>query len=192
LLKHDRTIELFLAVPMLGLFAVGLVAAIIGNGSVWFEMPPAAACREIYQKQMFPDLAELGDHIKAHSGPDARIAVLGSEPEIYFCARRHSASGFIYMYPLMEQHKYAVKMQDEMIREIEAAQPEYLVYVKVEESWLLRPESERRILTWYEQYSKAHYELVKMIKATASETPEADSGVPGRTAGYLLLYERKR
>ena len=46
-------------------------------------------------------LAGIGDHcqyIRNHSGPDALVAVLGSEPEIYFLAHRHSATGYIYTY----------------------------------------------------------------------------------------------
>ena len=46
------------------------------------------------------------------------MAVLGSEPEIYFLARRHSATGYIYTYGLMEAQPFARRMQDEMIREI--------------------------------------------------------------------------
>jgi hypothetical protein len=191
LLRHDRTIELFLAVPLLGLFVVGLGASIIGNGSVWFELSPAAACRECYRYQMFPEDADVGQYIKTHAGPGTRVAVLGSEPEIYFYARRHSATGYIYTYPLMELHKYASKMQDEMIREIETARPDYLVFVKVDESWLMREQSDRKILDWYDQYSKTNYDLVRVIKESDDEMGKTDP-LAGRTPGLLLLFERKR
>jgi len=192
LLKHDRTIELFLAVPMLGLFPVGLGVALIGNGSVWFEMSPIAACRQRYPGQMFPEDAELASYIRAHATSDARIAVLGSEPQIYFYARRHSATGYIYTYPLMELHKYALKMQEEMIREIETARPEYLIFVNVKPSWAARPESEQNIITWYEHYSKANYDLVRIVKEPAEVAPPEDnSRATGRTSGLLLLFERK-
>jgi len=46
---------------------------------------------------------------------------IGSEPEIYFYAQRHSATGYIYTYALMEEHKYAHAMPEEMEREIEQA-----------------------------------------------------------------------
>ena len=35
LLKHDQTIELFLALPILGLFVIAVGAALVGHGSVW-------------------------------------------------------------------------------------------------------------------------------------------------------------
>jgi hypothetical protein len=192
LLRHDRTIELFLAVPLLGLFVVGLGASIIGNGSVWFELSPAAACRECYRYQMFPEDADVGYYIKTHSPPGVRVAVLGSEPEIYFYARRHSATGYIYTYPLMELHKYASKMQDEMIREIETASPDYLVFVKVDESWLMQTESERKILNWYEQYSRTNYDLVRIFKDSTDDSAKADSQQRGRSPGLLFLFERKQ
>ena len=53
----------------------------------------------------------------------ARIAVIGSEPQIYFYAHRRSASGFIYVYDLVQLHRYAGPFQREMIGEIERAQP---------------------------------------------------------------------
>jgi len=138
---------------------------------------------------MFSEDAELAKYIREHSDPNARIAVLGSEPEIYFYSRRRSATGYIYTYPLMEQHKYALKMQEEMIHEIEVAHPEYMVFVKIEESWLMRNESERKILNWYEEYSKNNYDLVKMIKAPGEQG--ADQQASGRTPGHLLLFKRR-
>jgi len=67
--------------------------------------------------------------------PGARIAVLGSEPEIYFYGHRHSATGYMYMYSLIGHQKYLSRMQEQMLRELRENQPEYLVYVDVWDSW---------------------------------------------------------
>ena len=56
---------------------------------------------------------------------------LGSEPEIYFYSHRHSATGYIYTYGLMEPQKYAHQMQQEMIHEIERASPKDLMSVGI-------------------------------------------------------------
>ncbi len=191
LLRHDRTIELFLALLILALFPVGLGAALVGNASVWFGLGPVAASREVYPLQMFPENAELAALIREHSPANARVAVLGSEPEIYFYSRRYSATGYIYIYPLMEPHKYALRMQEEMIREIEAAQPEYLVVVKVEYSWSMWPDSQKQIIDWYEEYTRANYDLVRMVKDPVEPTEEQLQVEPGLTSGLLLLYQRK-
>jgi hypothetical protein len=56
------------------------------------------------------------------------------------------------MYPLMEAQPFAASMQREMIREVEAARPKYLVYVNLRASWLTTPASDRTLGAWFEHY----------------------------------------
>src|SRR5258706_60187 len=99
-LRHDKTSELFLAVPILGLFLVGSLTATIGNGGVWFGMFSAEAIRATYGTTAFSDAVKIADYIKSNSGKNTRIAVVGSEPEIYFYSHRRSATGSLYPDPL--------------------------------------------------------------------------------------------
>src|SRR5258707_5957015 len=98
-------------------------------------MSPEKIVRSEYGGNPFPEAIAFGKYIKDHSEADARMAVLGSEPEIYFYAQRHSATGYIYTYGLMEPQKYARQMQEEMIHEIESARPRFLVSVVLLNSW---------------------------------------------------------
>jgi hypothetical protein len=193
LLKHDRTIELFLAAPVLGLFLVALVWALVGNGSVWFGLSPPEAEMEIYHTTLFSEISALAHDLKTYSAPDAKIAVLGSEPEIYFYVRRHAAFGYLYTYPLMEKQPYALKMQEEMIAEIERARPEYVVYVEDDSSWLRTPDSQGRLFDWWTAYWAANLDLLKTIDI--SEELDAPgfvkpSEIPPATR-HLLLFRRK-
>jgi hypothetical protein len=114
----------------------------------------------VYERNPFVEAIEIGRYLQARSGPEDRIAVLGSEPEIFFYANRKSATGYVYMYPLMENQPFASRMQDEMIREIEAARPLHLVFVGVAASWAARPSSDQRILAWANQYTADCYDRV--------------------------------
>jgi hypothetical protein len=67
------------------------------------------------------------------------------------------------MYPLMGEYEFALKLQKEMIGEIESAKPKFMVYVNVPTSWLVRPYSEKLIHTWFQQYHKKHYKRVGVI-----------------------------
>ena len=87
------------------------------------------ASRLTYGTNPFPESLKIAQYLKEHTSSEDSIAVLGSEPQIYFYAHRHTATGYIYMYPLMEPQPYALRMQEEMIREIEASRPAYLVFV---------------------------------------------------------------
>jgi len=59
----------------------------------------------------------------------------------------------------MENQKYASLMQKEMIAEVEAARPAYLVLVAVDASWLVQPDSDRTIFAWADQFAEKHYAL---------------------------------
>ena len=87
------------------------------------------------------------------------MAILGSEPEIYFLAHRHSATGYIYTYAQMEPQPFALKMQHEMISDIEMRKPEFIVFADNIMSWNRRPDSNLTIFNWWDNY-KTNYTLV--------------------------------
>ena len=194
LIRNDKSIELFLALLAVVLCAVGVVSSLAGNGRVWFSLAPTEAGRAMFGGTLFTDTRALGEFIRTNTPPGARLAVIGSEPEIYFHSHRRSATGYIYVYPLMERQRFARQMQEEMIREIEAAKPDYVVEVKEPMSWLQREESDPHILQWWESYGPAHYEMVKLIPLM-EPVPQAESdGATGleRQRGHLMLMERRR
>ena len=187
LVRTDRSIELFVAAPILLFFFLGLGGAILGGGSFWFGMTPAETVRNTYGTTLFSEAMNAADYIRTNSAKEARVAVLGSEPEIYFYSSRRSATGYIYTYPLMETHPYALKMQEEMLGEIEARRPEYVVYVDEPLSWLKRRDSERRIFDWWETYRAGTLDLVTSFPFV--DEPENENDSP-RTR-YLHVYKRK-
>lgn len=140
-------------------FLAALGFAFAQQWNFWFEMDPIAESRSVYGPNPFPEAAEIAKFIRTNAPPSASIAVLGSEPEIFFYARRHSATGYIYTYPLMEEQPYALTMQQEMIAQIERAQPEFLVFVNVPTSWLRREGSQQLILQWAPKYVADNYYL---------------------------------
>ncbi len=87
------------------------------------------------------------------------MAVLGSEPELYFLSRRHSVTGYIYTYGMMEPQPFARRMQDEMIQDIETSKPEFIIFVDDRMSWWSYPDSDLTIFHWWDDY-KTNYTLV--------------------------------
>jgi hypothetical protein len=195
LLKHDQTIELFLALPILGLFAVALGAGLLGHGTVWLTLPRAQALRSVYGSTLFAETVRAADYLKSHTATGARVAVLGSEPQIYFLSGRRSASGYIYMYPLMEEHPYALRMQQEMIAEIERARPEYIIYIDDDFSWLPGPKSARRIFEWWKSYWASNLDLVLTIPVEETKERGTDMDKPAEeppTVKHLLILKRRQ
>jgi len=155
-------------VPIFVFLAAGIYS--ISNQSKFlFELDPVAACRKTYGINPFPEAVQIADYIKSHTSDGAKIAVIGSEPEIYFYAHRHSATGYIYTYPMMEPQKYAATMATEMASEIESSRPEFLVLVNVPMSWLARPDSNLSIFEWARKFVRQYNEVGI---ADIGQTPE--------------------
>jgi hypothetical protein len=146
------------------LFLLAFASSVYVLRQFFFEVDPLLACRMIYALEPFPEALEVAKYIESHAPQGARIAVIGSEPEIYFYSRRHSATGYIYTYALFEEQKYAVTMQKEMIREIEAAQPFFLILCQGPAAhWGLKPGSETMVFDWVREYVVAHYALTGTV-----------------------------
>jgi hypothetical protein len=151
------------ALPAL-VFTAAAASSLMQWSGVYFRLTPAEASRAIYGANPFPEAVEIGRYLASHSASGARIAVLGSEPQIYFYCQRHSATGYICTYPLMEPQPHAVAMQKEMIREIEQAGPDYVVFVHVKNSWLQYSDSNPLIFGWFGKYQREWLQLVGLVE----------------------------
>ena len=182
-------------VTILLVFGFALAWPMFRESKLLFALSPLSASRFIYGECPFPESMRIGEYLREHTTPEDTIAVLGSEPQIYFFAHRHSATGYLYTYGLMEPQKYAHRMQLEMIQEIETARPKYLVYVVINDSWWPRPDSERLIFTWADTYCAENYSAVGLVNIVAADRTDYYFGnVPGSLASlkdYILIYERK-
>lgn len=134
--------------------------SVLSQRILYFSLDPYTAINVTYGSNPFVAAWQTADYIRQSSSEKARIAVLGSEPEIYFYARRHSVTGYLYMYSLIVRQKYTARMQKEFINEVETNRPEYLVYVDVADSWGEGRDSAPQaseFLAWVRKYTHDHY-----------------------------------
>jgi len=178
--------------------AMGLVI------SIWFvhtQRPALAASPEVLSRRMyglnpFPEALIIADFIAKNTSPDERIAVLGSEPEIYFYSKRKSATGFIYTYPLMERHRFALDMQKQMMDEVRKAAPAYVVFVDIKFSWGANNDSTTDILEWLRTYVAENYTLTGIADIKATDDRKYAWGeelerFPAPEPGYgIYIYKR--
>jgi hypothetical protein len=181
----------------LGIVAAAMSFALFTEREILLFESPSDVSRTIYGADPFPEAVRVAQYLREHTNPTDTIAVLGSEPEIYFYAHRHSATGYIYMYGLMEPQRFAGQMQREMIREIEAARPKYLVIVGVATSLLKRPNSETEIFNWAQRYTAEEFRLDGLVNIVSEKRTDyylplsVDPETIQRSPYYLLIFERK-
>jgi 4-amino-4-deoxy-L-arabinose transferase-like glycosyltransferase len=166
---HKKKIAPFVEVILVFIIAAAIIYPVSAMGNFFFNATPTETSRLMYGLNPFPESIKIAEYIKAHTKKDERIAVIGSEPQIYFYADRKSATGYIYTYGLMEPHIYASKMQLEFIREIETSRPEYIVFVNVTTSWLPEPDSDMTIIKWAETFLKQNYTTVGLADGVSED-----------------------
>lgn len=151
----------------------------------------------LYPPAMFPEYVSLGDYLAERTSPDDTIGVLGSEPQIFFYAKRRSASGHVYMYPLTERHPYARQLQRQFIDDLESARPRYVLVTTHSNSWINTTGGDFSNLdAWFNANLSQSYRVVGIALLAGPGRVEylwdaeaADATV--RAAAAIVIYERR-
>jgi 4-amino-4-deoxy-L-arabinose transferase-like glycosyltransferase len=184
----------FKALPI-AIFAAFVIHFIYLNNNAFFRFSPEQLGTVLYEGNPFQRMSAVATFIRQNSSPNDRIAVVGSEPELYFLAKRRSATGYIYTYGLMEPQAFALEMQKEMIREIEANSPEFIVMVNIQFSWLRRPDSNPLIFDWLTAYTTARYRPTGLLDFRNSNevhefwNPAGITNEP-RADDFIVVFQR--
>jgi 4-amino-4-deoxy-L-arabinose transferase-like glycosyltransferase len=120
---------------------------------------PNAISRKIYGLNPFPESLEIANYIRSTSEADDSVYVVGSEPQILFYAERRSATRYIFFYPLTARFPDAAERQREVMREVTAAEPRYVVMTNLRTSLLMTPDSERFVFEETARWLSRHYRL---------------------------------
>jgi hypothetical protein len=178
-----------------------LFMAVVGYGlyherDYLFYDSPVEVSRLINGVNPFPESLQIARYLHEHTSAQDTIAVIGSEPQIYFYADRPAATSYIYMYGLMEKQPFAVSMQTEMILQIERKRPKYIVMVNTPASWLESKDSSDLIFRWAAGYLPTNYEPVGIIDIlTLTKTVFLwDSQITGyspESVSSVIVYKRK-
>jgi Dolichyl-phosphate-mannose-protein mannosyltransferase len=149
-----------LAASVWALTILGLAIGVAKHDQFYFgRESDLAQSRRIYLVNPFAESIEIGEYLRSHTTPEDRIAILGSETQIFFYSQRRSVSRFVNAYFLTADHPRNREMQWEFIHDIERGRPKYLLVVNLPTSWLFQPNSPQDILGWGNAYIPAKYEV---------------------------------
>lgn len=171
----DGLVQAFPSTKIKNMARIGILILALGipfliQKDVFFKQSISQVTRLVYGLNPFLESIEVAKYIRDHSKKEDRIAVLGSEPQIYFFSHRKSATRHIYMYPLMERHVFAREMQNELIREVEETKPEFIVVANLAGSWISpRPHISPMMDEWAQNYLNDHYEIQGMVDILENE-----------------------
>jgi len=181
---------------IMALFISFLIPYIILNYQYFFTEDTNQLSKNFYVNNAFSESIAIADFINSHSDPADKIAVFGSEPQIYFYAQRQSATGYIYTYGLMEEQDYALNMQKEMISEIETSKPKFIISIYIANSWNISPNSNLYIFDWFNKYTNENYQLAGIVdlfnnKNTVYKWYNEINNYQLKPYNYILIFEKK-
>ena len=175
-----------------------VVSVFYGERRLLFELPATEVIKQSYQTaKPFAESVDVAAFIRENSTPTDTILVIGSEPQIYFYTDRISASGHIYMYPLMEEQPLAVQMQEQMLKQMTAEQPAYLVLVDDPGSWLAVSEKGQAFRKQLNRFVENGYELDGVAAVSRESKSFSVFGERARqfvpdTASRIFVYKLKK
>lgn len=114
-----------------GIALIVLIVPTLANASFWFAPTAEARVREVYGQSLCVEGEQIAEHIRTSGEPSDRVLILGSEPQILFHAHRRSATRYVIMYPLFGPYADALRRQEEVLRELAASPPEWIVEVQL-------------------------------------------------------------
>jgi len=148
----------------------------------------------LYGANPFPESIRIGARIRELRQPGDRMVVFGSEPQLYLYADCAPASGHFFMYPLVDGGPHDDRLQDEMLGEVEAARPRFLVFVTATSSWLGQG-PEKRLFPKIQALIDADYRVIGLVDIFSDTTldywGDDAAGRTARSPSAVYVFERR-
>ena len=133
------------------------------NKNYYFRPNYERILRTVYGSNPFPESMEIGNWINANSKPEDNIVLLGSEPQIYFYTKKHSPSRHAYFAAIVDNVPQHKEWQREFVKDVEKANPKYLVYFNHPISLFVQPNTDKYVFEWANKYVSSNYHLVGLV-----------------------------
>lgn len=157
-----------------------------------FLKSPDYVSATMYRRDYFAEFRQMGAYLNEVSKPEEGLGQLANEPQIWFYTQKQAASGFLYSYPLLENHRFARTMADKFIHETEKSQPTWFL-IPDQTEMKTGTDTEGYLLTWADRFLK-DYEpnafLYRRDKLFA-DFEKALSPVDTTRDLAFILYKRK-
>lgn len=144
----------------LGVFVILTYSHISALKAYYFKPNYERILRNVYGNNPFPESMEIGNWINANSKPEDNIVLLGSEPQIYFYTKKHSPSRHAYFAAIVDNVPQHKEWQREFVKDVEKANPRYLIYFNHSISLFVQPNTDRYVFDWANKYVNENYHLV--------------------------------
>lgn len=182
----------------LGILVLASFSNISALKKYYFNTNTTQLLRQVYGINPFPESKVIADRLNTMLKPEDKIAVFGTEIQMYFYTNRISPSRFAGSGALLEfPIKKAEEWQKEFISDVEKANPRFLVFYSHPISWLAHPDVKNLIFPWFDKFSAEKYNLIGYADMYDNITnyawaPNLDMvNNPPKSQYRIFVFERK-
>jgi hypothetical protein len=141
----------------------------------------------------FVEAEEVAGIVRSLTDKDDRIFIAGSEPEIYFHARRRSATPFVICYAFTYGPSFADRYQQRAIDMLKSRPPKVIVYSPFTD--LIRRGVTQKLHVFLHELLRARYVLVgcyvRPLKSTQGQWKQAPLRRTEMQDSSLLVFKRR-
>ena len=166
--------------------------------SYYFSPNYTQVLRDVYGLNPFPESKVIADKLNSIMKSKDRLAVFGSEPQMYVYTNKISSSRFSCSGILLEfPHSQNNAWQKEFISNVEKAAPKYLVFFLHRISWMADPKVENLIFPWFDKFIAKSYKVIGFADMYNNITnyvwePNIDLVKnPPKSKFIIYIFERK-
>src|ERR1017187_2058740 len=153
-----KTSARYIALGVLLLFTFSNLSAL---QKYYFKVNSTQLLRQVYGLNPFPESKVIADKLNTLMKPEDKLAVFGTEIQMYFYTNKISPSRFAGSGALLEfPIKKAEEWQQEFINDVEKADPKYLVFFSHPISWMANPNVKNLIFPWFDKFTAQKYNLI--------------------------------
>jgi hypothetical protein len=164
----------------------------------YFKPNLTQVLRSVYGFNPFPESKVIADKLNSVMKEEDKIAVFGTEIQMYVYTNKKSPSRFAGSGALLEfPIKQSNEWQKEFIADVEKAAPRFLIFFNHPISWMANPKTENLIFPWFDKFTAAHYKLygfADMLDGSTNYVWEPNIDMvnnPPKAQYRIYIFERK-
>ena len=197
ILNSLKSYTLAMGLPLL-ILLFPVISNLSSLSKYYFNPNHTQILRKVYGLNPFPEAKVVADKLNTLMKPEDKLAVFGTEIEMYVYTNKKSpsrfaGSGALLEFPVAQSNDW----QKEFISDVEKAAPKFLVFFSHPISWMANPKTENLIFPWFDKFSNASYNLIGYADMLNEGTnyvwkPELDQTNSRPTSKYrIFIFERK-
>lgn len=181
----------------LGVFSMLVFMHLNKQKSYYFNPSYDLVLRQVYSSNPFPETMEIANYINSIAKPEDKLAVFGSEPELYIYTNKTSPTRHIFFSTIVASIPEHKQFQREFVADIEKAKPKYFVFYRVSISLLVQANVDQYVFDWANKYLQENYKVIGVVdmidnqlRANYVYGKEAETFQP-QSQNVIYIFERK-